>query len=141
MMRFKVGFAWMLGVCAALMVPTPAALAYSAFVTNEKDNTVSVIDTDKLEVIKTFKVGHRPRGIILSKDAKWLIICASDDNVIQVYTDFREVDGVTYPFEVTSTFNGEPITSATTQELTFNAAVAEDAFAAPEAMTAAKEGN
>jgi len=91
-MRFKAGFAWMLGVCAALMVPTPAALAYTAFVTNEKDNTVSVIDTDKLEVIKTFKVGHRPRGIILSKDAKWLIICASDDNIIQVY------DTKTYKF-------------------------------------------
>ena len=91
-MRFKVGFAWMLSVCIALMVPTPAALAYTAFVTNEKDNTVSVIDTDKLEVIKTFKVGHRPRGIVLSKDAKWLIICASDDNIIQVY------DTKTYKF-------------------------------------------
>ena len=84
-MRFKVGFAWMLGVCAAVMVPTPAALAFTAFVTNEKDNTVSVIDTEKLEVIKTFKVGQRPRGVVLSKDAKWLIICASDDNIVQVY--------------------------------------------------------
>jgi PQQ-dependent catabolism-associated beta-propeller protein len=84
-MRFKLGFAWLLGVCAALMVPTPAALAFTAFVTNEKDNTVSVIDTEKLEVIKTFKVGQRPRGVILSKDAKWLIICASDDNIVQVY--------------------------------------------------------
>ena len=81
-MRFKLGFAWLLGVCAALMVPTPAALAFTAFVTNEKDNTVSVIDTEKLEVIKTFKVGQRPRGVILSKDAKWLIICASDDNIV-----------------------------------------------------------
>jgi hypothetical protein len=61
--------------------------------------------------------------------------------VVQVYTDFREVDGVTYPFKVTSTFNGDPFTSATTQELTFNAAVAEGAFAAPEATTAAREGN
>ena len=84
-MRSTAGLISMLGVCAALMLPTPVALAYTAFVTNEKDNTVSVIDTDKLEVIKTFKVGNRRRGIILSKDGKWLIICASDDNIIQVY--------------------------------------------------------
>ena len=84
-MRSKVGLACMLGVVAAFTVPAPAALAYTAFVTNEKDNTVSVIDTDKLEVIKTFKVGQRPRGVILSNDAKWLIICTSDENLIQVY--------------------------------------------------------
>ncbi|MCK9911186.1 hypothetical protein MXD81_18695, partial [Microbacteriaceae bacterium K1510] len=63
----------------------PAAMAYTAFVTNEKDNSVSVIDTEKLEVIKTFSVGQRPRGVILSNDGKWLIVCTSDDNIIQVY--------------------------------------------------------
>ena len=31
---------------------------------------MSVIDGNSLEVIKTVKVGHRPRGIILSKDKK-----------------------------------------------------------------------
>ena len=51
-----------------------------AYVTNEKDNTVSVIDIKKKKVIKTVKVGQRPRGIILSKDEKLVLICASDDD-------------------------------------------------------------
>ena len=63
---------------------TTAASAYNVYVTNEKDNTVSIIDSTKLEVIKTVNVGQRPRGVILSKDGKWLLICASDDNHIQV---------------------------------------------------------
>ena len=84
-MRFKVGFAVLLGIGSTLALPAPAAMAYTAFVTNEKDNSVSVIDTEKLEVIKTFPVGQRPRGVILSNDGKWLIVCTSDDNIIQVY--------------------------------------------------------
>ena len=64
--------------------PLPAS-AYTVYVTNEKDNTVTVIDSETLEVVKTVKVGQRPRGIILAKDGKWLLICASDDNTVQVF--------------------------------------------------------
>ncbi len=67
------------------MLAATSASAYTAYVTNEKDNTLSVIDTEKMEVTKTIKIGQRPRGIILSKDGKWIIICTSDDNNIQVY--------------------------------------------------------
>lgn len=69
----------------ALVLPLTGAEAYTAYVTNEKDNTLSVIDTEKLEVIKTVKIGQRPRGVILSKDGKWVIVCASDDNQVEVY--------------------------------------------------------
>lgn len=69
----------------ALALPLAPASAYTAYVTNEKDNTLSVIDTEKLEVIKTVKIGQRPRGVILSKDGKWVIVCASDDNQVEVY--------------------------------------------------------
>ena len=72
---------------------TTAASAYTVYVTNEKDNTVSIIDSTKLEVIKTVKVGQRPRGVILSKDGNWLLICASDDNHIQVF-DARTLEFV-----------------------------------------------
>ena len=76
----------------ALGTLTSGAAAYTVYVTNEKDNSVTVIDTVKQEVVKTFKVGQRPRGIILSNDGKWLIVCTSDDNIIQVY------DAKTYEF-------------------------------------------
>ena len=55
-----------------------------AYITNEKDNTVSVIDIKKKKVIKTVKVGQRPRGIIMSKDGKLVLICASDDDRVEV---------------------------------------------------------
>ena len=59
-------------------------IAETIYVSNEKDHNISVIDGNSLEVIKTVKVGHRPRGIILSKDKKKIIICTSDDNRITV---------------------------------------------------------
>ena len=37
------------------------AEAYQIYVSNEKDNTISVIDGASLEVLKTIKVGKRPR--------------------------------------------------------------------------------
>ena len=60
------------------------AFAETIYVSNEKDHNITVIDGTSLEVIKTIKVGHRPRGIILSKDKKKIIICTSDDNRITV---------------------------------------------------------
>ncbi len=55
-----------------------------AYVSNEKDNTLSVIDLNTLEVTETIEVGERPRGIILSHDQSRLYICASDSDTVQV---------------------------------------------------------
>jgi PQQ-dependent catabolism-associated beta-propeller protein len=62
---------------------TPAD-AYLVYVSNEKGNSITIIDTDKLEAIKTVKVGRRPRGIELTNDGSELFICAGDDDTIQV---------------------------------------------------------
>jgi PQQ-dependent catabolism-associated beta-propeller protein len=78
-------FSFALVPLAAAAFTTTSAEAYTAYVTNEKDNTISVIDTDKMAVVKTAEVGHRPRGIVMSKDKKWLIVCTSDDNDVKIY--------------------------------------------------------
>ena len=60
------------------------AYAYTAYVSNEKGNTVSVIDTDKWVVTKTIKVGQRPRGIAYTKDQKYVLVVVGDDDTIQM---------------------------------------------------------
>jgi PQQ-dependent catabolism-associated beta-propeller protein len=60
------------------------AAAVEIFVSNEKGNSISIIDGATLELLETVPVGNRPRGIALSSDGRYLYICASDDNTIQV---------------------------------------------------------
>src|SRR4029077_20309986 len=60
------------------------ASAFTAYVSNEKANTVSVIDTNKWEVVKTIKVGQRPRGIEFTRDQKYVLVAVGDDDTIQM---------------------------------------------------------
>jgi YVTN family beta-propeller protein len=62
----------------------PSAEAITVYVSNEKDNTISVIDGDTYKVTATIAVGQRPRGIILSHNKTELYICASDSDHIEV---------------------------------------------------------
>ena len=71
------------------------ASAGIAFISNEKDNTITVLDIDALKVVKTVPVGKRPRGMVLSPDRKTLFICAGDDNRLDVMD--------TTTFQITST--------------------------------------
>src|SRR5690606_37163145 len=73
-----------LAVSLALLFPAPVASAETIYVSNEKDNTITVVDGDKLEVTATIPVGERPRGILLSKDGKSLYVCVSDEDRIAV---------------------------------------------------------
>ncbi|ODS03534.1 hypothetical protein AUC71_09215 [Methyloceanibacter marginalis] len=74
---FLIAAAW-LGWSAA------PAHAYTVYVSNEKGNSLTVIDSETLQVLTTIPVGQRPRGIMLSKDDKTVLICASDSNTVQV---------------------------------------------------------
>ena len=51
------------GAAALLIGASLPAHAYKVYISNEKDNSISVIDSEKLEVVATWKVGRRPRGI------------------------------------------------------------------------------
>jgi PQQ-dependent catabolism-associated beta-propeller protein len=62
----------------ALLLAAPfCARAERAYVTNEDDNSVSVIDAKKGEVIGTVNVGKRPRGLKLSPDGSKLYVAVS----------------------------------------------------------------
>ena len=68
---------------AALFLSGPC-FAMTIFVSNEKDNTVTVVDADTLKVINTIKVSRRPRGVMLSPDYKELFVAAGDGDTMDV---------------------------------------------------------
>ena len=60
-----------------LLAASIAAHAGRAYVSNEDGHSVTVIDTDRNEVITTVPVGKRPRGLQLSHDGKQLFVALS----------------------------------------------------------------
>ena len=68
-----------------LCLAAAPAMANRVFVTNEKSNDVTVLDSDTQEVIGTYPVGNRPRGITISPDGTKLYVCASDDDLVRVF--------------------------------------------------------
>ena len=48
----------------ALLLAAGHAVAATAWVSNEKDNSLSLIDMQTLQVTDTLKVGQRPRGLL-----------------------------------------------------------------------------
>ena len=62
-------------------------LADTIYVSNEKDNTISVIDSDTNKVVDTINVGQRPRGILLNNENTRLYICGSDDDTAALDKD------------------------------------------------------
>lgn len=70
----------------SLLAVTGAAAAptHRAFITNEKDNTLSVIDTRTNTLVKTFDIGVQPRGIGLAPDGSEVYVALGDANSIAV---------------------------------------------------------
>jgi PQQ-dependent catabolism-associated beta-propeller protein len=61
-----------------------AAPSGRIFVTNERGNTLSVINGETLEVEATIDIGERPRGVGLSPDGTELYVAVSEENKIVV---------------------------------------------------------
>jgi YVTN family beta-propeller protein len=61
----------------AFWAPT-AASQPKAYVTNEKSNDISVIDTGTDKVLATVPVGERPRGIRPSPDGKHVYVALGE---------------------------------------------------------------
>src|SRR5215472_14804538 len=78
------GATMMLAIGVSCLGGVPTAAAETIYVSNEKDNTITLVDGKTLEATKTIPVGQRPRGILLSKDEKSLYVCASDSDHIEV---------------------------------------------------------
>ena len=68
-----------------------SASAFLAYVSNEKGNSISVIDTDKMETVATIKTRQRPRGIEVSRDGKFVFVALGDDDTIQIF-DTKSLD-------------------------------------------------
>lgn len=91
-----------LALVAWLAVPADAR-AGRAYVSNEDDGTVTVIDTQRLAAIATIAVGKRPRGLVLSHDGARLYVAVSglpkcpppipEENCAKLPRDLQ-VDGV-----------------------------------------------
>lgn len=74
----------MLFLSASLMLSASSVSAELIFVSNERDNTVTVLDGASMEVVKTLETSARPRGIITSHDGSLVYVCAGDDNRLDV---------------------------------------------------------
>jgi YVTN family beta-propeller protein len=66
-----------LALLLALSALPFAAHAGRAYVSNEDEHTVTVIDTDKNAVVTTIQVGKRPRGVQVSHDGSQLFVALS----------------------------------------------------------------
>ena len=94
-MRKTMKFRQLLQFLIAALMPC-SLLAGQIFVSNERGDSVSVIDSDSNEVVKTIAVGKRPRGVGISPDRTEVYVAISGDNALAV------IDPKT--LEVTRTF-------------------------------------
>ena len=87
-MTFKLGTLGAILICIAAMFIAPQMLVAKdsgqIFVTNEKSSTITVLNL-KHEVIESFPVCSRPRGIKFTADHNGFFVACGDDDTIAIY--------------------------------------------------------
>jgi YVTN family beta-propeller protein len=71
---------WLLIAGLAASLP---AYADTACVSNEKSDTVSLIEPCKLPVVKTIGTGQRPRGLQVTQARKHVRVCIGGDDAVR----------------------------------------------------------
>lgn len=71
-------------LAAVVAALSGVATGDTVYVTLEKDNGLAVLDGVTGQLTSSAKVGKRPRGVLLSKDARQLFVAVSDEDVIRV---------------------------------------------------------
>src|SRR3989304_6698149 len=78
---------WSLTVLLFLLLADISAVAAAgpmAYVTNEKSDDVSVIDTGRNTVVRTIRVGKRPRGVEISPDRRRVYVSNGNSDSVSV---------------------------------------------------------
>ena len=69
---------------AAWSAPGPTIPGRSIYVTNQLDNTLSVIDGSNYKVVATVPVGTSPAGVVVSPDGRYAYIAEGGDDAVSV---------------------------------------------------------
>ena len=88
-----------LGISLLISSFSGLCLAGTAYITNQGDNTVSVIDTNSKQVINTIKVGLRPVGVAVSDLNHRAYISNVDGQSISVIDTDKNKLIKTYPIK------------------------------------------
>ena len=72
------------GLALGTAAPALADGAGTAYISNERGNSVTVIDLAANTVLATWPVGQRPRGIALSRDGAKIYVAVGTDNAVEV---------------------------------------------------------
>ncbi len=72
-------------IASILFAQVAKAEIRQIYVSDEKSNTLTVLDGNSYQVIHSIKTCKRPRGVHFSKDRKQFFVGCAEDNVIAVY--------------------------------------------------------
>src|SRR3989440_12253796 len=70
---------------AAWSAPGPTIPDRSIYVTNQLDNTLSVIDGSNYTVVATVPVGTSPAGVVVSPDGRYAYVAEGGDDAVSVF--------------------------------------------------------